>query len=148
MLFQTFLLAIGLASSATADFLISNSSTCQGFPTHCINGAQTLTSANTTDYTCNTLIPAQDSTYLRNGTLGPFGGLKLWSSNVCGHSTLKFDKKADGDGYDVKGEEGESLGECRPIEKVADVIGKTCDLWVTTATFRSAYLCETSVCED
>jgi hypothetical protein len=148
MLLQTLLLALALTSSATADFLISNSTTCQGIPTHCIPGAQVITSANNTDYTCSNLVSAQDNTYLRNGTIGHFGDWHLWSSNVCGHSTLKFEKKADGDGYYVKGEEGASLGTCRSVEKVADVMGRTCDLWVTMVTFRTAFVCESTVCED
>ena len=148
MRLQVLLLAFAVLAPASADFIISNSTVCQGVPVNCPRGAQVVSSANLTQYTCGNLVPAQDNSYLRNGTIGPFGSWNIVTHNVCGHSTLKLDKKPDGSGYDVKGEEGQGLGECREVERVGDVMGKSCDLWLTSVTFRTAFFCETSVCED
>ena len=131
-----------LIASTTADFFISNSTVCQGVPTTCPHGAQVIT-ATSTEYNCDALVPAQDNAYLRNGTMGPFGGWQLWADNICDSGRLSLLRRAEDDGYDVVDESGNDMGECT---EALDVSAAACDLWITGIMIRSVYWCSSPIC--
>lgn len=127
-------------SVTTADFLISNSTLCFGVPKNCVRGAQVITG---TAYTCSHLLPAQDSSYIVNGTIGPHGEANLYVKDVCGAGGMNLQK--DGEGYFVTDGSGKTVADCSLL---ATSTTRACNEFVGTVGFRSVYTCTSSLCEN
>jgi hypothetical protein len=138
------LLLATLLTSATADFLVSNSTTCTGafLIAHCSHGVKVLSGVDLkNDYTCDKLVPAENDNYIRNGTMAPQGSPNVRSDEgLCGSGPLDFVK--DGEGYIVNDQDGNHVGDC----KTDDGMKQECDQWVGMLFFQSIFRCTSSVC--
>ena len=132
-----------LLSLGTADFLISNTTTCLHLSS-CHHGAQILTSTSPSTYTCSYLHPAQDQHHIANGTLGPLGDDFVFANSApCGdNERLHFVRHSDDADYEVLDNGGNHMGDCVEDESLSE----NCDVVVGWYSFRSMYRCSTSIC--
>lgn len=138
------LTALTSIQSVSADFLLTNSSFCMGaFPFNtCKTGPILLTgTSNTTDFTCDRLLHAEDN-YYTNGTVALNGDPFVHADDGCGHGKLKFTKDGYDGAYFATDAEGEHVADC-----VVDDPGyfRKCNDWVGGFMFSSAYRCTSSL---
>ena len=135
---------LALTASVSADFYLSNSTTCMGaFPvSQCYHGPVVFSGlSNITDYTCPKLLKAHDNFYIWNGTAGPTGSPELFARKSCG---LDYEMHFVKEGQQYKGQDG-SGKEVATCDVASEALVTRCPEWIGTVFFETEYLCKSDI---